>query len=159
MVLKTKKFEFTTRHMINALKMVDKNMQVAHIVSPNILPIVILKRFEIEAFVMGCHVYKPIWFPTKDKHLHAGMQATKGLDKYAVAVQTEDSKVVGHLTLGKSGKFAKTIFCNVCESNVCVAVVTGKPVNQGNRKGMKVTCSLHQSVKGHIRDIDIACKF
>ena len=90
MVLKTKKIEFTTRYMINALKMVDKNIQVAHIVSSNILPIVILKRFEIEAFVMGCHVYKPIWLPTKDKHLHAGMQATNELDKYAVAVQTED---------------------------------------------------------------------
>ena len=38
------------------------------------------------------------------------MQATNKLDKYVVAVQTEDSKVVGYLPLGKSGKFFKTKF-------------------------------------------------
>ena len=31
------------------------------------------------------------------------------MDKYAVCVKKEN-KIVGHLPLGKSGKFAKTIF-------------------------------------------------
>ena len=72
------------------------------------------------------------------------MQATNELDKYAVAVQTEISKVVGHFPLGNSGKFAETIFCYLkrSENNVCVVVVTGKSVNQGDGKGMKVPCLL-----------------
>ena len=90
--------------------MADKNIQIADIVSSSTLPIVVLKIFETEAFVMGYHVYKSIWIPTKNGHLHPVMQATNKLDKYAVAVQTEDSKVVGYLPLGKSSKFAKMKF-------------------------------------------------
>ena len=92
----------------------------------------------------GYHVYKSIWIPTKDEHLHAAMQATNELDKYAVAVPTEDSKVIGHLSLGKPGKFPKTIsyYLKTTENNVCVVVVTGNPVNQGGGKRMKVPCSL-----------------
>ena len=72
------------------------------------------------------------------------MQATNKLDKYAVAVQTNDSKVVGNLSLGKSDIFAETIFYyfKASENNVCVVVVTGKPVTQGDGKGMKVPCWL-----------------
>ena len=44
--------------------------------SSNILPIVVLESFEIQAFVMGHHVYKSIWIPTKDEHLHAVTQAS-----------------------------------------------------------------------------------
>ena len=141
---KKKKIEVTTRYMINALKMADKNIQIADIVSSNILPIVVLKNFEIELFVMGYHVYKSIWIQTKDEHLHAVMRVTNELDKYGVAAQTDDSKVVGHLLLGKSSKFAKSIFyyLKTSENNVCIVVVTGKPVNQGDRKRMKVLCSL-----------------
>ena len=51
MLLKKKKNEVTTSYRINALKMADKNMQIADIVSSSILPIVVLKRFETEAFV------------------------------------------------------------------------------------------------------------
>ena len=139
-----KKIEVTTRCTINALKMGDKNIQIADIGTSNILPVVVLKSFEIEAFVKGYHVYKSIWITTKDEHLHAVMQATNELDKYAVAVQKEDSKVGGHLPLVKSGKFAKTIFyyLEISESNVCVVVVTRKPVNQGDGNWMKLPCSL-----------------
>lgn len=80
------------------------------------------------------------WMPTKDEHLLAVMQVTNELDKYAFAFQTEDSKGVGHLPLGKSGKFTKTIFYyfKSNENNVCIVVITRKPVNQVGRKGMKV---------------------
>ena len=52
--------------------------------------------------------------------------------------------MVGHLPLGRSSKLAKTIlyYLKTSENNVCVVVVTGKPVNQGDGKGMKVPCSL-----------------
>ena len=52
MLLKNKKIEILTRYTINVLKMADKNTQIADIVSFNILPIVVLKCFEIDAFVM-----------------------------------------------------------------------------------------------------------
>ena len=35
------------------------------------------------------------------------MESTSLMDKYAVAVQKNDSKVVGYLPQGKSGDFAK----------------------------------------------------
>ena len=59
---------------------------------------------------MGHHLYKSTWIPAKAEHLHALMQATNELEKYGVVVQTDDSKVVGHLSLGKSGKLGKIIF-------------------------------------------------
>ena len=72
--------------------MADKSIQIADIVSSNILPIVLLKSLEIEAFVMGYHVYKSIWIPTKDAHLYAVMQAKNELNKYAIAVQQKTRK-------------------------------------------------------------------
>ena len=56
--------------------MADKNIKIADTVSSNILPIVVLESFEIQAFVMGHHVYKSIWIPTKDEHLHVVTQAS-----------------------------------------------------------------------------------
>ena len=38
------------------------------------------------------------------------MESNNLMDKYAVAVKRSDESIVGHLPLGKSGKFAKTIF-------------------------------------------------
>ena len=38
------------------------------------------------------------------------MEPTNKLDKYAVAVKGKDGDVIGHLPLGKSGVFAKTVF-------------------------------------------------
>ena len=80
---------------------------------------------------MGYHIYKSICIATKDEHLHVVIQTTKELDKYALAVQTKSSTVVGHLLLGKSSKFAKTIFYHLktSENNVCAVVVTRQPVN------------------------------
>ena len=104
---KKKKNEVKTRYAINALKMAGKkNIQIADIVSSNILPIVVLKSVEIEAFAMGYHVYKSVWVPTKDEQLHPVMRVTNKLDEYAIPAQREDLKAVGHLPLRKSRKFA-----------------------------------------------------
>ena len=61
-------------------------------------------------------------YQQKMNHLHADLQATNELGKYAVAVQTEVSKVVGHVPLGKSTKFTKTTFycLKTSENKVCV---------------------------------------
>ena len=65
------------------------------------------------------------------------------MDKYAVCVKKENKRV-GHLPLGKSGKFSKTIFyfLRADEFSSCKIVVTGKPVNLGDGEGMQVPCKL-----------------
>ena len=66
---------------------------------------------EIEAFVMGHHVYKQTWTPFVGEKLNAAMQPSNIKDKYAVAIfQGGRNKVIGYLPLGKLGKFGKTIF-------------------------------------------------
>ena len=69
------------------------------------------KIYEIEAFVMGHQVYKQTWTPFVGEKLDLAMQPDNIMDKYAVTIfQEGKQKVIGHLPLEKSGKFAKTIF-------------------------------------------------
>ena len=66
-------------------------------------------------------------------------------DKYAVATfQEGKQKVIGHLPLGKSGKFAKTIFyfLKADKENRCEVVVLRKVVNENDDLGMKVPSRL-----------------
>ena len=74
------------------------------------------------------------------------LEPTNIEDKFAVAVFKGD-RLVGHLPLERTGKFAKTIFhflrANI--SNKCSVEVTGKAINQGDGKGMKVPCKLYFS--------------
>ena len=73
------------------------------------------------------------------------MQPDNKMDKYAVAIfQERKNKVIGHLPLGKSGKFAKTIFyfLKADKENKCKVVVTGKVVNKNDGLGMKVPSRL-----------------
>ena len=71
------------------------------------------------------------------------MELANPVDKYAVAVK-KNNVIVGHLPLGYSGKFAKTIFyfLRANEWSECKVTVTGKPVNRGDGDGMQVTCLL-----------------
>ena len=57
-----------------------------------------------------------------------------------VAVKGKDVDVIGHLPLGKSGKFAKTIsyFLKSDKNHHCKTTVTGKATNAGDGLGMKV---------------------
>ena len=92
-----------------------KNMEAVEVKLEDILsceeiPIVRLKSYAINAFVMGYHVYKKNWTPSIGDELQGFMEPTNKLDKYAVAVKGKDGDVIGHLPLGKSGKFAKTVF-------------------------------------------------
>ena len=65
----------------------------------------------MEAFVIGHHVYKETWTPLVGKKLYTKMQPNNVKNKYAVAISQEGKKkVIDHLSLGKSGKFTKTIF-------------------------------------------------
>ena len=73
------------------------------------------------------------------------MEPTKKLGKYAVAAKGRDGIVIGHLPLGKSGKFAKTVFYffKSDKNHYCRITVTGKATNASYALGMKVQCQLY----------------
>ena len=126
-----------------------KNMEAAKVKLEDILsceeiPIVRLKSYAINAFVMGYHVYKKNWTPSIGDELQGFMEPTNKLDKYAVAVKGKDGDVIGHLPLGKSGKFAKTVFyfLKSNKNHHCKITVTGKATDAGDGLGMKVPCQL-----------------
>ena len=92
------------------------------------IPIFKLKSYIINAFVMGYHVYKKNWTSSIGDELEGFMEATNKLDKYAVAVKGKDGDEISHLPLGKSGKFAKTVFyiLKFDKDHHCKITVTGK---------------------------------
>ena len=59
---------------------------------------------------MGYHVHKTNWTPIVGEKLTGVMVSNNLMDKYAVVDRRSDESIVGHLPLGKSGKFAKRIF-------------------------------------------------
>ena len=68
-----------------------KNMEVVEVKLEDILsceeiPIVRLKSYAINGFVMGYHVYKKNWTPSIGDELQGFMKPTNKLDEYAVAV-------------------------------------------------------------------------
>ena len=106
------------------------------------IPIILEESYEIEAFVMGHHVYKQTWTPFVGEKLDAAMQPSNIKDKYAVAIfQRGRNKVIGHLPLGK---FAKTIFyfLKAAKENRCQIIVLGKVVNKNDGLEMKVPSRL-----------------
>ena len=109
----------------------------------NEIKVIITRNFEKVLYVKGCHVYKTLWNPLIGELLSCKRKPENPIDKYAVCVKKEN-KIVGHLPLGKSGKFAKTIFyfLRADELSSCKIVVTGKPVNLGDGEGMQVPCKL-----------------
>ena len=109
------------------------------------MPIILEKSHEIEAFVMGHHVYKQTWTPFVGEKLDAAMQPSNIKDKYAVPIfQGGRNKVIGHLRLGKSRKFAKTFFyfLKAAKENRCQIIVLGIVVNKSDGLGMKVPSRL-----------------
>ena len=105
--------------------------------------IVLLVNFETPSYIKGYHEYQKIWTPFLQKELCGEMESANPVDKYAVAVK-KNNVVVGHLPLGCSGKFAKTIFyfLRADEWSECKVIVTGKPVNCRDGDSMQVPCLL-----------------
>ena len=108
------------------------------------IPIVRLKSYAINGFVMGCHVYKKNRTPSIGDEIQGFMKPANKLDKYAVAVKGKDGAVIGDLPLGKSGKFAKTVFYFLMsdKNHHCEITVTGKATDAGDGLGMEDTCQL-----------------
>ena len=123
--------------------MTAEQPSIQDIMCPALLPI--LMQYEIDSFVMGHHVYKESWTPFIGEDLGVKMQADNIVDRYAVAVFTGgENNVVGHLPLGKSGRFAKTVFyfLKANKENECKVVILGKAVNKNDGLGMKVPSRL-----------------
>ena len=93
---------------------------------------------------MGFHEYRIIWTPHENEVLHTRMEPTNKKHKFTVAVIGVKDSVVGNLIKGKGGRFAKTIFYFLQESEYhgCRVRVTGQTINQGHNKGMKIPCTL-----------------
>lgn len=72
------------------------------------------------------------------------MEPTIVVDKYAVCVE-KNNIIVGHLLLGKSERFAKTMcyFLRADSYAECNVKITRKAVNLGDGEGIKVLCLLH----------------
>ena len=104
-----------------------------------------LKSNKMEASVMVYHVYKETWKLFVGEKLDTTMQPSNVKNIYAVTFfQEGKKKVIGHLPLGKSGRFPKTIFyfLTVAKENRYQKVVNGKAVNQNDGLGMKSNISI-----------------
>ena len=98
----------------------------------NILDPPLLDTYEIDAYVMGFHVYKTSWKPFIGEELSIVMEPDNVMDRHAAAVIQQSKKdSVGHLPLCKTRKFTKTIFyfLKADKENSCKVFVTGKAVN------------------------------
>jgi len=107
------------------------------------IPITVTSDTEIKSFVKGYHAYKELWKPVINDQLTTAMEPDNVVDKYAVCVKKND-EIVGHLPLGKNGRFAKTIFYFLRADSYgkCNVIITGKAVNLGDGDGMQVPCLL-----------------
>ena len=118
-------------------------MALIRIPKPVELPIVITNNWSIASYVKGCHVYQSLWKPILNEILTSKRQPENPVDKYAVCV-LKDAEVVGHLTKGCNGRFAKTVsfFLKGDPHAKCDVRITGKPLNLGDGEGMQVPCLL-----------------
>ena len=83
------------------------------------LPIVTINSFETVSNVKGYRVYQGIWVPKIGETLSTEREPGNPKDKYAVCVKKNEC-IVGHLLPGKTGNFAKTIFCFLREDKYSV---------------------------------------
>ena len=104
-------FELHLISLTNSENMAAIKPSIKDILYLEKIPIILEKSYEIEAFVMGHHVYKQTWTPFVGEKLDAAVQPSNIKDKYAVAIfQGRRNKVIGHLHLGKLRKFARQFF-------------------------------------------------
>ena len=99
------------------------------------MEIILLTYHEMKSTVMGFHVYRNKWEPVIGEILNTRMELQNEVDKNAVAVLDKEKSVIGHLPKGTSGKYVKTIFYFLRNA-------TGKAVNLGDDKGMRIPCVL-----------------
>ena len=82
----------------------------------------------------------------KWRNSQSSTRTRKRVCKYPVAVE-RCGGVIGHLSKGRSARFAKTVsyFLRARNENCCRVEVTGKRVNLSNGEGLQIICILHFS--------------
>ena len=105
---------------------------------------VVTTDFDVDSFVKGYHEYKSIWTRKIGEMLLTEREPGNMVDKYAVCVKKEN-EIVGHLPLGKDGKFAKTMFyfLRADEYGSCNVLIKLKTVNLGDGDRMQVSFTLN----------------
>ena len=68
-----------------------------------------INNFETVSNVKGYHVYQCIWVANIGETLATEREPGNPKDKYVICVKKNEC-IVRHLSLGKTGNFAKTIF-------------------------------------------------
>ena len=98
-----------------------------------------------------------LWKPILGEVLHCRTEPENPVDKYAVAV-LKNKNIVGHLPIGKSGRFAKTIFyfLRADSLNIATVKVEGKRQNYGDGEGLQIPCSIQ--FKGETKSVEILKK-
>ena len=104
-----------------------------------------MTKFDVDSFVKGYHKCKSISTPKTGEILSTEREPANLVDKYVVCVKKEN-EIVGHLSLRKDGKFAKTVFyfLRTDEYGLWNVLIKEKPVNLGDGDGMQVSCTLTQ---------------
>ena len=85
-------------------------VKLEDILSCEEIPIVRLKPYAINAFVMGYHVYKKNWTPSIGDELQGFRKPRNKLDKYAVAVKGKNWRCNGPSPTWKVRKICKDSF-------------------------------------------------
>ena len=118
------------------------------------IPIVVTSHMTVKFFVKGYHVYKDLWKLFTNEELTTGMEPDNVVYKYAVCVK-KNNVIVGHLPLGKNGRFAKMIFYFLRTDRYAEykVIITGKEANLGDGEGMQVPYLLKISVTKNMLQI------
>ena len=105
------------------------------------LSILLVKEYDLKTHIKGYHAYMTKWTPKNGEILKARPEPENEYDKYAVAVE-RCGDVVGHLSKGRSARFAKTVsyFLRASNENCCRVEVMSKRVNLGDGEGLQIPC-------------------
>ena len=72
----------------------------------HLIPIIITSDMIVKSFVKGYHAYKDLWKPFINEDLATALEP----DNVVVVCVKKKNVIVGHLPLGKDGRFAKMLF-------------------------------------------------
>ena len=108
-------------------------------------------EFETESVIKGYHAYMNDWTPILGENLSTRSEPENEIDKYAVAI-TKDTRVIGHLKKGKTGRYAKTVFYFLRANlmNTISITVTGKGLMLEMGKACKFPAQFYSKEKKNI---------
>ena len=90
----------------------------------HLIPIIITSDMIVKSFVKGYHAYKDLWKPFINEDLATALEP----DNVVVVCVKKKNVIVGHLPLGKDGRFAKMLFYFLRADRYveCKVKITGK---------------------------------